>query len=196
MSMDYCALSRPLHPNDADLQKKYTAEFRRTVWTLNRVMASCAACIALQATMLILNYATGAYLSVSSTGSIPTLLYYACYLWVPLWGIVLSLTFLSGARKKRSGSEAERTSDSSHTNLDDSTEDAALIISNAGTVSFLLYRRISLEHYHSPRSNTYILSNYPFSRLKNIFSVPYLSSINRPLCHMYSSRGYEPVDRR
>lgn len=112
-------LVRPSNPNPVNIKTvdARNDEFRNAIWTLNRVMATCAACILLQGTMLIFNYAQGKSGS-TSTGEIPTLAYWPCYFWIPLWGTVLSLIFLSRTKKRsRIGEEDGKRGSHTSSNL-------------------------------------------------------------------------------
>eukprot|EP01034_Spumella_vulgaris_P021359 gene21359-27389_t len=92
-------------------------EFRSALRNLNIVMGTCSCCILLQVVMLTLNYALG-YASNSSGTVGPAYFYWTCYYWLPTWGIVLSLLYLSRAHtpRKTFKSEVPRTSIPSYSN--------------------------------------------------------------------------------
>eukprot|EP01032_Pedospumella_encystans_P013871 gene13871-15948_t len=88
--------------NDKQLQ-----QFTSALWNLNIVMSTCAVCIILQTVLLVLDYALGYANSTSKTVG-PTLFYWTCYFWLPLWGVTCSLLYLSRTHSKRSNQSAKR----------------------------------------------------------------------------------------
>eukprot|EP01038_Epipyxis_sp_PR26KG_P006607 gene6607-9074_t len=82
------------------LATKNNSEFKSALLTLNSVMATCTACIFLQVILLSLNYGLG-YASRTNAYVGPVFFYWTCYFWLPLWGTILSLLYLSRAHSKR-----------------------------------------------------------------------------------------------
>eukprot|EP00597_Dinobryon_sp_UTEXLB2267_P001397 CAMPEP_0170064740 /NCGR_PEP_ID=MMETSP0019_2-20121128/5101_1 /TAXON_ID=98059 /ORGANISM="Dinobryon sp., Strain UTEXLB2267" /LENGTH=338 /DNA_ID=CAMNT_0010271459 /DNA_START=736 /DNA_END=1752 /DNA_ORIENTATION=+ len=63
-------------------------------------MATCSVCIFIQSVLLTLNYTLG-YASSSSATVGPTMFYWVFYFWVPLWGPILSLLYLSRTHTRK-----------------------------------------------------------------------------------------------
>ncbi|KAJ1401649.1 hypothetical protein B484DRAFT_236736, partial [Ochromonadaceae sp. CCMP2298] len=75
-------------------------DFESALRNLNLVMATCAVCVVTQSVLLTLNYGLGLADKPDATVG-PTLFYWACYSWLPLWGLTCSLLFLSRTHSKR-----------------------------------------------------------------------------------------------
>jgi hypothetical protein len=85
-------------------------EFLSALRTLNMVMATCASCEFIQMTLLFFNWMLGFAGSQSQTVG-PVYFYWTFYAWAPLWGVILSLLYLSSSRnssslRKRGGDAA------------------------------------------------------------------------------------------
>lgn len=74
-------------------------EFWHALSNLNMVMGTCAACLFLQILLLVLNYALGFYNESGKTVG-PLWFYWTAYFWLPLWGPILALLYLSRSHSK------------------------------------------------------------------------------------------------
>jgi hypothetical protein len=75
-------------------------ELKNALNNLNFVMATCTVCILLQMIMLTLNYALG-YSNQANKTVGPPLFYWTCSYYIPLWGPILALLYLSRSQSHR-----------------------------------------------------------------------------------------------
>ena len=80
-------------------------EFKSALFNLILVMSTCSICILIQISLLILNQAFG-YASSPDEYIISWWFYWTFYSWVPLWGPVLSLLYLSRASSSQAATSS------------------------------------------------------------------------------------------
>ena len=154
-------------------------EFWSALINLNIVMAVCAACLFLQILLLVLNYALGYYNKSGKTVG-PVWFYWTAYFWLPLWGPVLALLYLSRSNAQKNGSKYGNnpmgrtlSANGSHNNplIFEEDEEVGLYRSNTSDLSSrllahdVLAAAVTRNSNQTAKSGDSTLQEYPDSRL-------------------------------